>query len=165
MTNPAAPSPRPDNASLMQSLGLAPPPAPDLGAAATFVSPVLDGSKPFVIVTKEQMATPGVLESLAALEPVLPSFGLTTLPTPDGGGVIFDPTKYDPKTGKTTKPQTTPSPKAQLAAASAPAPTGGNPNTVVGTAAVNAERAKATLPQPSTSPQGGLLGKMITRAY
>jgi hypothetical protein len=147
----------------MGRFGLSAPATPNLGAAATMVQSVLDGSSPMVKVSYEDLMTPGVQESLAQLEPLLPAYGLTTVAAPDGGGIIFDPTKYDPKTGQTIKPQ---------AVGAAPAPTtppappsAGDPATVVGTSDVNAERAKAIQPPPPSSTQSGLLGRMTTRAY
>lgn len=145
---------------------------PTSGAKALeMLRPLTDGGQPAIKLPAAAMDDEELLNSFAAVEKFLPSMGLSVAETPDGGAVVFDPTKFDPKAMRPTAPAGTPAAKNEKAAP-VPAPEqsppppigGGNPDAVQGQRQVNEQRAK-NLEAPPPSEGQGFLGKMLKRAY
>lgn len=163
--NPQDPAPAPA-ADYLRALGVPKPaPEPDAGPASSFLKPITDEGKPFVHVPASAMDDPALLGSFVKLEPFLPAMGLSVMEAPDGGAIVFDSSKVDPKAilSGSAERKRLPVEKTEGGSDAAPqAPS--NPGIAAGQKPVNQERARAFEDGPA-SLGSQFLASMTKRAY
>lgn len=145
------------------------PPA-GAGKATDFLKPLTDGTTDSLLIGQEHLNDPAMLDSLAQLEPFLPTMGLAAIETP-AGIVVFDPLKTSPKellsaAPKPRKSNAGPQEMAPAApAAHVVSPMPGDAKGVQGQRQVNESRAANLAPVSPVEGKGGFLGAMMKRAF